>query len=58
MLATILKSASAKEAGREIGISHRTIEVHRAKLLEKVGAKNVTDLMRIVFDEGRRRRES
>ncbi len=57
VLATILKGASAKEAGRELGSSHRTIEVHRAKLLEKLGAKNVTDLMRIVFDEGRRRRE-
>ena len=38
-----------------LGISHRTIEVHRAKLMEKFGAKNVTDLMRIVFDQGQRR---
>jgi len=55
VLATILKGASAKEAGRELGISHRTIEVHRAKLMEKFGARNVTDLMRIVFDQGQRR---
>jgi len=55
VLATILNGASAKEAGRQLGISHRTIEVHRAKLLEKLGAKNVTDLMRIVFDQGQRR---
>jgi FixJ family two-component response regulator len=55
VLATILNGASAKEAGRTLGISHRTIEVHRAKLMEKLGAKNVTDLMRIVFDQGQRR---
>lgn len=55
VLATILNGASAKEAGRTLGISHRTIEVHRAKLMEKLGAQNVTDLMRIVFDRGQRR---
>lgn len=55
VLATILNGASAKEAGRQLGISHRTIEVHRAKLMEKFGARNVTDLMRIVFDQGQRR---
>lgn len=55
VLATILNGASAKEAGRQLGISHRTIEVHRAKLLEKLGARNVTDLVRIVFDQGQRR---
>ena len=55
VLATILNGASAKEAGRQLGISHRTIEVHRAKLMEKLGARNVTDLMRIVFDQGQRR---
>jgi FixJ family two-component response regulator len=55
VLATVLNGASAKEAGRQLGISHRTIEVHRARLMEKLGARNVTDLMRIVFDQGQRR---
>jgi FixJ family two-component response regulator len=55
VLATILNGSSAKEAGRQLGISHRTIEVHRAKLMEKLGAKNVTDLMRIVFEQAQRR---
>jgi len=55
VLGTILNGALAKEAGRQLGISHRTIEVHRAKLMEKLGARNVTDLMRIVFDQGQRR---
>ena len=39
------------EAGRELGISPRTIEVHRARVMEKLGARNTADLMRIVFDK-------
>lgn len=38
-----------KEAGRELGISPRTIEVHRALVMEKLGARNTADLMRIVL---------
>ena len=44
---------SNKEAGA-IGISPRTIEVHRARIMEKLGAKNAADLVRIVLSEGRR----
>lgn len=40
---------SNKEAGRELGISPRTIEVHRARVMEKLGARNTADLMRIVL---------
>ena len=38
-----------KEAGRELGISPRTIEVHRARVMEKLRARNAADLMRIVL---------
>ncbi len=44
---------SNKEAGRKLGISPRTIEVHRARIMEKLGAKNAADLVRIVLSEGR-----
>jgi DNA-binding CsgD family transcriptional regulator len=47
--------ASNKEAARQLGISPRTIEVHRARIMEKLGAKNATDLIRIVMSEGRSR---
>lgn len=40
---------SNKEAGRLLGISPRTIEVHRARIMEKLGAKNAADLVRIVM---------
>ena len=53
MLTQIVAGASSKEAGRQLGISPRTIEVHRARIMEKLGAKNAADLVRIVYDEGR-----
>lgn len=49
VLKQITDGASNKEAGRELGISPRTIEVHRARIMEKLGAKNAADLVRIVM---------
>ena len=53
VLAHIVAGASSKEAGRQLAISPRTIEVHRSRIMEKLGAKNAADLVRIVYDEGR-----
>jgi FixJ family two-component response regulator len=41
--------ASNKEAGRHLGISPRTIEDHRANIMKKLGARNASDLIRIVM---------
>lgn len=41
---------SNKEAGRELGISPRTIEDHRANIMKKLGARNATELLRIVLE--------
>ena len=49
VLQLITEGQSNKEAGRELGISPRTIEVHRARVMEKLGARNTADLMRIVL---------
>lgn len=49
VLTQIAGGASNKEAGRHLGISPRTIEVHRARIMEKLGAKNAADLVRIVM---------
>lgn len=49
VLQLISSGQSNKEAGRELGISPRTVEVHRARVMEKLGAKNTADLMRIVL---------
>jgi two-component system, LuxR family, response regulator FixJ len=49
VLAEIAGGASNKEAGRRLGISPRTIEVHRARIMDKIGARNAADLVRIVL---------
>lgn len=49
VLSQVAHGASNKEAGRRLGISPRTIEVHRARIMDKLGAKNAADLMRIVL---------
>jgi FixJ family two-component response regulator len=54
VLERIAQGLSNKEAGRELGISPRTVEVHRARIMEKLGAKNAADLMRIVLRGGSR----
>jgi two-component system response regulator FixJ len=53
VLGQIASGASNKEDGRHLGISPRTIEVHRARIMEKLGAKNAADLVRIVLSESR-----
>lgn len=50
VLALLVKGASNKEAGRELGISPRTIEDHRARIMAKLGARNAADLIRIVLN--------
>lgn len=54
VLAQVVAGASNKEAGRTLGISPRTIEVHRARIMEKLAAKNAADLVRIVVGSGPR----
>jgi two-component system response regulator FixJ len=49
VLVEITAAASNKEAGCHLGISPRTIEVHRGRIMMKLGAKNAADLVRIVL---------
>ena len=48
VLAQIVRGASSREAARSLDVSPRTIEFHRANIMQKLGAKNVADLVRMV----------
>lgn len=49
VLTHIADGARSKEIGRRLGISPRTVEVHRARIREKLGVSSVAELMRIVL---------
>jgi FixJ family two-component response regulator len=53
VLEQFASGASNKEAGRQLGISPRTIEDHRASIMKKLGARNAADLIRIVLTSSR-----
>jgi two-component system, LuxR family, response regulator FixJ len=54
VLALITASATNKEAAINLGISQRTVEIHRAHIMHKLGAKNSVDLARKVMRQERR----
>jgi FixJ family two-component response regulator len=45
-----LKGLPSKVIAKELGISHRTVELHRSRLLEKLGVSSVAELMRLTYD--------
>jgi FixJ family two-component response regulator len=45
----IVSGESSKEIGRRLGISPRTVETHRERIMEKLKAKNGADLAGIVM---------
>lgn len=45
-----LDGYSNKKIAQELGISHRTVEIHKARLLQKTGVENLLELARIVSD--------
>jgi FixJ family two-component response regulator len=49
ILERIAAGATAKEAALLLEISPRTVEFYRARIFQKLGAKNSADLMRIVM---------
>jgi DNA-binding CsgD family transcriptional regulator len=53
VLAEVVRGASSKEAAAGLGVSPRTIEFHRANIMNKIGAKNAIDLLRIVLGDDR-----
>jgi DNA-binding CsgD family transcriptional regulator len=52
VLVLITAGCSNKEGGRQLGISTRTFEAHRAHLMGKLGARNAADLIRMTLGGG------
>jgi two-component system response regulator FixJ len=50
VLFQITAAASIKETGRSLGISPRTVAVHRRRIMQKLGAKNSVNLIRAVLN--------
>jgi len=47
LLPLIAAGKSNKEIARQLDVSHRTIEIHRARVLKKTGATNLMELARL-----------
>lgn len=41
----LLEGQTSKEIGRSLGLSHRTVDIYRAKLLQKYGATTTAELV-------------
>lgn len=58
VLAEIAGGASSKEVGRRLGISPRTVDVHRARIKEKLQVRRAVDLVRLVYDAKKQERKN
>ena len=47
ILPLIVAGHANKDIARQLGISHRTVEIHRARILNKTGATNLMELARM-----------
>ena len=52
VLELVIGGATSKEAARHLGISPRTVETYRTKLLEKTGARSTAHLVKIGLEAG------
>lgn len=49
--AGLVRGLTNKQIGLELGISHRTVEIHRARLMRKLGAASLSALLDIIFPQ-------
>jgi FixJ family two-component response regulator len=47
IMALVAAGHANKEIARSLGISHRTVEVHRARVMQKTGVTNLVELSRL-----------
>lgn len=49
VLIGLARGQTSKDIARALGVSPRTIEVHRASIMRRTGATNLADLLRLCF---------
>lgn len=54
VLAMVAEGLASKEIGRRLGISHRTVEGARARIMAKLGARTTAELVGLYFKGARR----
>jgi FixJ family two-component response regulator len=47
VMSLLMRGLHAREIGEQLGISHRTVEVHKAHIMEKMGVRSVIDIVRL-----------
>ena len=47
VLALVLQGLPSKQIARRLSLSHRTVEHHRSRVLEKIGVGSMVELMRL-----------
>jgi len=52
VMALTLKSYSCSEAAVRLGLTSKTVETYRCRILEKLGTKNSVDLTRFAIEHG------
>ena len=49
VMALIVEGKANKVVGAELGLSQRTVEVHRANVMDKMGARSLAELVRLAL---------
>lgn len=51
VVAGLMRGLTNKQIGQELGISHRTVEIHRARAMRKLGAPTLAALLTFVIPQ-------
>ncbi|MGN6595425.1 response regulator transcription factor [Sphingopyxis terrae] len=51
VVAGLVRGLTNKQIGQELGISHRTVEIHRARVMRKLGAPTLAALLAFVLPQ-------
>ena len=47
VMTLVVEGLHNKDISRRMGISHRTVEIHKGRVMHKTGAETLLDLVRI-----------